>query len=100
MIFPCPDCGIAFDTKRTLFKHMREAHKREPSLCAFTCGYCNSFFARSKNLLRHLQNNHKFKKTIRYNACPKIFGHESTTCNHRAAEHSTHWTSASVNEIE
>ena len=100
MFFPCPDCGIAFDTKRTLFKHIREVHKREPSLCAFTCGHCNTIFTSSKNLLRHLRNVHKFKKTIRCNACPKIFGHESTLCNHRAAEHSTLSTSTSVNEIE
>ena len=45
--FPCPDCGIAFDTKQTLFKHIREFHKREPSLCAFTCGHCNSIFTTS-----------------------------------------------------
>ena len=100
MFFPCPDCGIAFDTKRTLFKHTREVHKREPSLCAFTCGHCNAIFTTSKNLLRHLRNVQKFKKTIRCNACPKIFGHESTLCNHRAADHSTLSTSKSVNEIE
>ena len=99
-VFACPDCGIAFDTKRTLFKHIREVHKREPSLCAFTCGHCNSIFTTSKNLLRHLRNVHKFKKTIRCNACPKIFGHESTLCNHRAAEHSTLSSSTFVNEIE
>ena len=51
-------------------------------------------------MLRHLRNVHKFEKTIRCNACPKIFGHESTLCNHRAAEHSTLSTSTSVNEIE
>ena len=100
MIFPCPDCVIAFDTKRTLFKHIREVHKREPSLCAFTCGHCNSDFTTSKNLLRHLRNVHKFGKTIRCNACPKTFGHESTLCNHRAAERPTFSTSTSVNEIE
>ena len=54
----------------------------------------------SKNLLRHLRNVHKFKKTIRCNACPNIFGHESTLCNHRAAEHSTLSISTSVNETE
>ena len=100
MFFPCPDCGIAIDTKRTLLKHIREVHKREPSLCAFTCGHCNSIFTTSKNLLRHLRNVHKFKKTIRCNACPKIFGHESTLCNHRAAEHSTLSSSTFVNGIE
>ena len=100
MLFPCPDCGITFHTKRTLFKHIREVHKREPSLCAFTCGHCNSSFTTSKNLLRHLRNVHKFKKLIRCNACPKIFWHESTFCNHRAAEHSTFSSSTIVNEIE
>ena len=100
MIFPRPDCGIVFETKRTLLKHIREVHKRDPSLCAFTCGHCNSYFTTSKNLLRHLRNVHKFKKAIRCKACPKLFGHESTLCNHRAAEDSTLSTSTSVNEIE
>ena len=100
LFFPCPDCGIAIDTKRTLFKHIREVHQREPSLFAFTCGHCNSIFTTSKNLLRHLRNVHKFKKTIRCNACPKLFGHELTLCNHRAAEHSTLSSSAFVNEID
>ena len=67
---------------------------------AFTCGHCNSIFTTSENLLRHLQNGHKFKKTIRCNARPKIFGRESTLCNHRAAEHSTLSSSRFVNEIE
>ena len=100
MFFPFPDCSIAFDTKRTLFKHIREVHKREPSLCAFTCGHCNSIFTTSKNLLRRLRNVHKFRKTIGCIACPKIFGHESTLCNPRAAEHSTLSSSIFVNEIE
>ena len=100
MFFPCPDCGIAFDTKRTLLKHIREVHKREPSLCAFICGNSNSFFTASKNLLRQLRNVHKFKKTIRCNACPKTFGHESTLCNDRAAERSTLLSSTFFNEIE
>ena len=65
-----------------------------------TCGHCNSIFTTSKTLLHHLRNVLKFKKTIRCNACPKIFGHESTLCNHRAAEHSTVLTSTAVNEIE
>ena len=100
--FPCPDCGIAFDAKRTLFKYIREVHKREPSLYAFTCGHCNSIFTTSKNLPSQLRNVHihEFKKTIRCNACPKIFGYESTLCNHRAAEHSTVSSSTFVNEIE
>ena len=100
MFFPCPDCGIAFDTKRTLFKHIREVHKREPSLRAFTCGHCNSFITTSKNLLRHLQKVHIFKKTFRCIACPKIFGHELKLYNHRAAEHSTLSSSTFVNEID
>ena len=100
MIFPCPDCGIAFDTKRTLFKHIHEFHKREPSLRAFTCGHCNSFFSTSKHLLRHLRNVHELKKTIGCNAFPKNFGHESTLSNHRAAEHSTLSSSTFFNEIK
>ena len=100
MFFPCPDCGIAFDTKRTLFKRIREVHTREPSLCAFTCGQYNSIFTASKILLRHLRNVHKFMKTVRCNACPKNFGHESTLCNHRATEHSILSSSTLINEIE
>ena len=51
-------------------------------------------------MLRHLRNVHKFRKTIRCNACPKIFGHESTLCNHRDAEDSTLSSSTFVKEIE
>ena len=97
MFFPCLDCGIAFDTKRKLFEHIRDVQKREPSLCAFTCGRCTSIFTSSKNLLQSVDI---FKKTIGCIACPKVFEHESTLCNHRAAEHSTASSPTFVNGFE
>ena len=100
MFFHCPDCGIAFHTKRTLIKYIRGVQKREPSSCAFTCGHCDSVFTTSKKLLPHLRNVHKFTKTIRCNVCPKFFGRESTLYNHSAKEHSSVSPSIFANEPE
>ena len=86
-MFPCPDCSFSSPNKRRLKTHIRETHRREPALCTFICRHCNSSFTASKNLLRHLRNVHKFSKNMRYNACPKIYGNESSLQNHISHEH-------------
>ena len=69
------DCQKVFTSKRTLYQHIRQKHKKEPTLHLrnFVCGHCNQNLS-SFNFIRHIRNIHNSTRNFKCLSCFVVFG--------------------------
>ncbi|XP_054913463.1 zinc finger protein 37 homolog isoform X2 [Poeciliopsis prolifica] len=86
----CDKCGVAFQYKISLQKHLLTHHELYCSVCRtvlrdgetlarhktahtpFQCTRCDQTFTVFKHLVRHFENTHQMSKPFKCNHCPKI----------------------------
>lgn len=86
----CDECAKPFASKKALNQHLRQKHKKEPTLSApkYKCGHCDTEFSTTSNLLRHLRSQHASTGNFRCNSCSTIFGTQTVLDNHLKYFHS------------
>ena len=85
----CEDCFKAFASKRTLYQHIRQKHKKEPTLHLrkFMCGHCDRTLSSSFNLLRHIRTVHQYNGNFKCNSCFYVFGCIENLQSHERESH-------------
>ncbi len=81
--FPCPDCGLSYTLKSSLWKHVKLAHTKASH--AIKCDICNEMMANRDNMLAHRRRVHV--KPHACDLCDYKAGRPVQLRNHRKSAH-------------